>query len=136
MYLKKRFWFWNFNENQGKQLNNGLSYWKESFGASTIVQFLYEVETVFYCREYNNMIHFLDLKKWVLANPFKKNWKLFWSGWYIRKWSQEFESSFAESIADNSVLGRKWFDALVLILKHTMEENKRERIIVPANTYR
>lgn len=33
------------NENQGKILNTGLSYWKESFGASTIVQDFYEVET-------------------------------------------------------------------------------------------
>ncbi|QBN20065.1 GNAT family N-acetyltransferase [Flavobacterium nackdongense] len=33
------------NENQGRKLNNGLSYWKESFGASTIVQDFYEVET-------------------------------------------------------------------------------------------
>ena len=36
------------NENQGKKLNNGLSYWKESFGASTIVQDFYDVETVNY----------------------------------------------------------------------------------------
>lgn len=33
------------NENQGRNLNNGLSYWKESFGASTIVHDFYEVET-------------------------------------------------------------------------------------------
>lgn len=33
------------NENQGRKLNDGLSYWKESFGASTIVQDFYEVET-------------------------------------------------------------------------------------------
>jgi hypothetical protein len=33
------------NENQGRKLNNGLSYWKESFGASTVVQDFYEVET-------------------------------------------------------------------------------------------
>ena len=33
------------NENQGKKLNNGLSFWKESFGASTMVQDFYEVET-------------------------------------------------------------------------------------------
>jgi len=33
------------NENQGKKLNQGLSFWKESFGASTIVQDFYEVET-------------------------------------------------------------------------------------------
>lgn len=33
------------NENQGRNLNEGLSYWKESFGASTIVHDFYEVET-------------------------------------------------------------------------------------------
>lgn len=33
------------NENQGRSLNDGLSYWKESFGASTIVQDFYEVKT-------------------------------------------------------------------------------------------
>jgi lipid II:glycine glycyltransferase (peptidoglycan interpeptide bridge formation enzyme) len=33
------------NENQGRKLNNGLSYWKESFGASTIVHDFYEVES-------------------------------------------------------------------------------------------
>jgi hypothetical protein len=33
------------NEAQGKKLNDGLSYWKESFGASTIVHDFYEVET-------------------------------------------------------------------------------------------
>lgn len=33
------------NENQGKKLNNGLSFWKESFGARTIVQDFYEVKT-------------------------------------------------------------------------------------------
>lgn len=34
------------NENQGRVLNEGLSYWKESFGASTIVQDFYEVNTL------------------------------------------------------------------------------------------
>ncbi len=33
------------NEQSGKKLNNGLSYWKESFGASTIVHDFYELET-------------------------------------------------------------------------------------------
>jgi hypothetical protein len=33
------------NEAQGRKLNGGLSYWKESFGASTIVHDFYEVET-------------------------------------------------------------------------------------------
>lgn len=36
------------NENQGQNLNNGLSYWKESFGASCIVQDFYELETANY----------------------------------------------------------------------------------------
>ena len=42
---KPFFDFGTSNENQGKTLNNGLSYWKESFGASTIVQDFYEVKT-------------------------------------------------------------------------------------------
>jgi hypothetical protein len=36
------------NENQGRKLNNGLSYWKESFGASTIVQDFYEMQPINY----------------------------------------------------------------------------------------
>jgi hypothetical protein len=42
---KKYFDFGISNENQGKNLNNGLCFWKESFGASTIVQDFYEVKT-------------------------------------------------------------------------------------------
>jgi hypothetical protein len=42
---KRFFDFGISNENQGQKLNNGLSYWKESFGASTIVQDFYEVES-------------------------------------------------------------------------------------------
>jgi hypothetical protein len=42
---KPFFDFGTSNENQGKTLNNGLSYWKESLGASTIVQDFYEVKT-------------------------------------------------------------------------------------------
>ena len=42
---KKFFDFGTSNENQGKILNKGLSFWKESFGASTIVQDFYGVET-------------------------------------------------------------------------------------------
>lgn len=38
------------NETQGKKLNEGLSYWKESFGASTIVHDFYEVETINYSK--------------------------------------------------------------------------------------
>jgi len=45
-FAEKRFFdFGISNENQGKNLNEGLSYWKESFGASTIVHDFYEVET-------------------------------------------------------------------------------------------
>lgn len=36
------------NESQGQKLNNGLSYWKESYGASTIVQDFYKVESANY----------------------------------------------------------------------------------------
>jgi hypothetical protein len=43
---KKFFDFGVSNEADGKKLNNGLSYWKESFGARTIVQDFYEVKTI------------------------------------------------------------------------------------------
>ena len=33
------------NENQGKNINEGLLYWKESFGATSITQDFYEIET-------------------------------------------------------------------------------------------
>lgn len=33
------------NENQGRKLNSGLQFWKESFGTKTIVQDFYEVNT-------------------------------------------------------------------------------------------
>lgn len=33
------------NENQGRNLNDGLSYWKESFGANIVVHDFYEVKT-------------------------------------------------------------------------------------------
>ncbi len=33
------------NENQGKNINQGLQYWKETFGARTFTQDFYEVET-------------------------------------------------------------------------------------------
>lgn len=42
---KKYFDFGISNENQGKNLNEGLSYWKESFGANIVVQDFYEVQT-------------------------------------------------------------------------------------------
>lgn len=46
VFPKKRFFdFGISNELQGKKLNDGLSYWKESFGASTIVHDFYQVET-------------------------------------------------------------------------------------------
>ena len=44
-------YFYDFgisNENQGRKLNNGLSYWKESFGSSTIVQDFYGLESANY----------------------------------------------------------------------------------------
>ena len=49
IFKNKRFFdFGISNENQGRKLNEGLSYWKESFGASTIVHDFYEVETANY----------------------------------------------------------------------------------------
>ena len=45
-FAQKRFFdFGISNENQGRNLNEGLSYWKESFGASTVIHDFYEVET-------------------------------------------------------------------------------------------
>lgn len=43
------------NEEQGRKLNKGLIFWKESFGARTIVQDFYEVNTANY-RLLNNVI--------------------------------------------------------------------------------
>ncbi|MEO8238059.1 MAG: GNAT family N-acetyltransferase [Flavobacterium sp.] len=46
VFKNKRFFdFGISNENQGRNLNDGLSYWKESFGANIIVHDFYEVET-------------------------------------------------------------------------------------------
>jgi hypothetical protein len=42
---KKYFDFGISNEEQGRKLNGGLSYWKESFGAQVLTQDFYEVET-------------------------------------------------------------------------------------------
>lgn len=42
---KKYFDFGTSNENQGKNVNEGLQYWKECFGARSIVQPFYEVKT-------------------------------------------------------------------------------------------
>ena len=32
------------NENNGKNINEGLNYWKEGFGARTITQDFYEID--------------------------------------------------------------------------------------------
>jgi len=46
VFKNKRFFdFGISNENHGRKLNKGLSYWKESFGANIIVHDFYEVET-------------------------------------------------------------------------------------------
>ena len=37
--------FGTSNENDGRKLNSGLNFWKESFGASTIVQEFHEIDT-------------------------------------------------------------------------------------------
>jgi len=51
VFVNKRFFdFGISNESQGKKLNDGLSYWKESFGASTIIHDFYEVETANYVK--------------------------------------------------------------------------------------
>jgi len=47
---KKFFDFGISNENQGTILNSGLSFWKESFGAGTVVHDCYEIETINYSR--------------------------------------------------------------------------------------
>lgn len=50
-FASKRFFdFGISNESQGKKLNDGLSYWKESFGASTIIHDFYEVKTANYTK--------------------------------------------------------------------------------------
>ena len=46
VFKNKRFFdFGTSNEQQGRKLNSGLNFWKESFGASTIVQHFFEIET-------------------------------------------------------------------------------------------
>ncbi|WP_366187271.1 GNAT family N-acetyltransferase [Flavobacterium ovatum] len=56
-YKNKHFFdFGISNEDQGKKLNEGLSIWKESFGASTIVHDFYEVETANFALLKNCMI--------------------------------------------------------------------------------
>lgn len=41
---KKYFDFGISNEQQGRKLNNGLSFWKESYGARTVTQDFYEID--------------------------------------------------------------------------------------------
>jgi hypothetical protein len=56
-FLSKRYFdFGISNESQGKKLNEGLSYWKEGFGASTIVHDFYEVKTANYSKLDNVII--------------------------------------------------------------------------------
>jgi hypothetical protein len=46
VYINEKYFdFGISNESQGKQVNKSLHYWKESFGARTIVQNFYEIET-------------------------------------------------------------------------------------------
>ncbi len=46
VFPKKDFFdFGISNENNGKNINHGLLFWKESFGARTVVQNFYEIET-------------------------------------------------------------------------------------------
>ena len=42
---KKYFDFGTSNEGQGQKLNGGLSFWKESYGARTLIQDFYEADT-------------------------------------------------------------------------------------------
>ncbi|WGD35144.1 GNAT family N-acetyltransferase [Olleya sp. YS] len=42
---KPYFDFGTSNENEGKKVNHGLQYWKEGFGARTIIQDFYSVDT-------------------------------------------------------------------------------------------
>ena len=47
VFIHKRFFdFGISNESQGRVLNNGLSYWKKSFGANCVVHDFYEVATI------------------------------------------------------------------------------------------
>lgn len=46
MFKSKKFFdFGISNENEGKQINKGLQFWKEGFGARTITQDFYELKT-------------------------------------------------------------------------------------------
>jgi hypothetical protein len=53
---KKYFDFGISNEEQGKKLNQGLAFWKESFGARSVVQDFYEVETASFTKFDNVLI--------------------------------------------------------------------------------
>jgi hypothetical protein len=57
VFTTKRFFdFGISNEAQGTKLNSGLMFWKEGFGARTIVQDFYEVETANFTRLDNVLI--------------------------------------------------------------------------------
>lgn len=46
VYKNKKFFdFGISNENEGRQINKGLQYWKEGFGARTMTQDFYKIET-------------------------------------------------------------------------------------------
>jgi len=46
VYKEKRYFdFGTSNENQGKNINKGLQFWKEGFGARTMTQDFYKIET-------------------------------------------------------------------------------------------
>jgi hypothetical protein len=51
VFADERFFdFGSSNEANGRKLNEGLAYWKESFGASTIIHDFYEVKTANYVK--------------------------------------------------------------------------------------
>ena len=52
---KKYFDFGVSNENEGRFINKGLQYWKEGFGARTIVQDFYSIKTGDYSKLKNVM---------------------------------------------------------------------------------
>ncbi len=52
---KHYFDFGSSNENQGRQINKGLQFWKEGFGARTVTQDFYNIETKNYI-ELNNVM--------------------------------------------------------------------------------
>jgi len=48
--------FGNSNENNGKNINQGLLYWKEGFGARSVTQDFYEIKTSNFKKLENIMI--------------------------------------------------------------------------------